>query len=297
MRIEALRPNLYLIALKQEMRGFENMISSWLFRGRFRFLVDVGPSASIGILLESLRRLEVERLDFVFLTHIHLDHAGGIGTLVKHFPEAKVICHPLAVKHLIDPQRLWEGSKRVLGELALQYGEIEPLRRETILSSSDFNLEEFRLVETPGHASHHLSLIYEGYLFSGEAGGVFRDLGDKIYLRPAAPPGFLWEKAIRSIDKLLEFGNQHICYAHFGLHPNAGEMLRRHRDQLHLWREVVIDQLKEGEERGRLDRCIKILLERDPLFQNFLELDEEEKETEFYFVRNSLRGLIENFTV
>ncbi len=296
MNIKKLRPDLYLISLKQEMRGFENVISSWFFDGRFKFLVDVGPKSSTDILLESLKGLNVERLDFIFLTHIHIDHAGAIGTLIKHFPETKVICHPFAVKHLIDPRRLWEGSKKVLGDIALKYGEMEPLDSKNIISSSDFITKDFILVETPGHASHHISIIHDNYLFSGEAGGVFRDLGNKIYIRPAAPPGFIWSEAIRSIDKLMEFGGREICYAHLGLHPDSREMLRLHKEQLYLWRDVIIEKLKHNDEKERLDRCIEILFKRDMVFKDFHELDEDEKEMESYFVKNSIRGLMENFS-
>jgi len=296
MNIKAVRPNLYLISLKQDMRGFENAISSWFFDGRFKFLVDVGPRSSVGILLESLKKLNVQRLDCIFLTHIHIDHGGAIGTLIKSFPETKVICHPMAVKHLIDPRRLWEGSKKVLGDIALKYGEIEPLDAKNIISSSDFISGDFMTIETPGHASHHISIIYDRCLFSGEAGGVFRDLGGKIYMRPASPPGFIWNEAVRSIDRLMEFGDREICYAHFGIHPDAREMLRRHKEQLYIWRDVITEQLKNDEGKEMLDRCIKVLLERDGLFKNFHELSLDEKEMESYFVKNSIRGLMEDFS-
>lgn len=296
MNIKAIRPNLYLISLKQEMRGFENVISSWFFDGRFKFLVDVGPKSSTGILLDSLKRLNVKRLDFIFLTHIHIDHAGAIGTLIKNFPETKVICHPFAVRHLVDPRKLWDGSKKVLGDIALKYGEMEPLDSKNIISSSNFITGDFMLVETPGHASHHISIIHNNYLFTGEAGGVFRDLGGEIYMRPASPPGFIWDEAVRSINKLLEFESREICYAHLGIHFDSRKMLTLHKEQLYLWRDVIIEKLRYEEEIDRLDNYIEVLLKRDRVFKNFHELDENEKEMESYFVKNSIRGLMDNFS-
>lgn len=170
MDIGEARPHLYLIRLEQEMKGFENCIGSWLFDGKYKFLVDVGPKASVGRLVEGLKALNIEKLDFIFLTHIHIDHAGATGALIRRYPETKVICHASGVKHLIDPRKLWEGSKKVLGEVALKYGEIDPVPRRNIVSSAEFKLEGFQLVETPGHAPHHISLAYKEYLFAGEGG-------------------------------------------------------------------------------------------------------------------------------
>ena len=192
--------------------------------------MDVGPKASVGQLLEGLETLGIRKLDFIFLTHIHIDHAGGTGILVNRFPETKVICHEAGIEHLINPKRLWEGSKKVLGDLAIRYGEIVPVTRERILPPEKFTMNGLRVIKTPGHAAHHQSLVFKDYLFAGEAGGVYFDCGREPYLRPATPPKFILEEAVGSIDKILEVEAREICYAHFGIHRDAGEMLRRHRN-------------------------------------------------------------------
>ncbi len=130
MTITEVRPRLYLIGLEQKIERFGIFIGSWVYDGEVKFLVDPGPKASVDQLLEGLKILRIKRLDFIFLTHIHIDHAGGTGILVNHFPESKVICHESGIPHLISPQKLWEGAKKVLGDLALKYGEIEPVPEE-----------------------------------------------------------------------------------------------------------------------------------------------------------------------
>lgn len=293
MTFLSIRPALYLVPLKQKVEGLERFISSWIFKGETRFLVDVGPKASVPQLLGALKELEIERLDFIFLTHIHIDHAGGVGALIHHFPEARVICHRAGVNHLAHPEKLWEGSKKVLGDLALHYGEIDPVPTSHILSCDEFSREGFEIIKTPGHAVHHMSLTYNGYLFVGEAGGVFRDLGNRLYLRPSTPPRFILEEAMASIDRLLELDDREICYAHFGIHRSSDEMLRRYKEQIGLWRDVISEQMQGGEDRDLLDRCREALLKRDPLFAALSELRDEERTRELYFLGNNIRGFVE----
>jgi glyoxylase-like metal-dependent hydrolase (beta-lactamase superfamily II) len=293
MTITEVRPRLYLIGLEQEIKNFGIFIGSWVYDGEEKFLVDVGPRASVEQLMEGLESLKIRKLDFIFLTHIHIDHAGGTGVLVKRFPQAKVICHESGIPHLIRPQKLWEGGKKALGELALKYGEIEPVPENRLLSPEGFKKEGFQIIKTPGHSPHHCALIYKGYLFAGDAGGVYIDLKDKSYLRPATPPRFMFEEAVESIDRLLEIDIREICYTHFGIHPDAKGMLRNYKNQLHLWRDVIAEQMKELGEQDVVERCIRVLLERDGLFKFFKDLTEEEKGRERYFIKTCIQGISE----
>jgi glyoxylase-like metal-dependent hydrolase (beta-lactamase superfamily II) len=299
MILRELRPHLHLVGLEQKLEGLERFISSWVFDGKLKFLVDVGPKASIGFLIDALDQLNIRKLDFIFLTHIHIDHAGGTGVLLKRFSEARVVCHPAGIRHLIHPQKLWEGSKNVLGEIALHYGEIDPVPAANLLSMDEFQKEGFELIKTPGHAAHHMSLVYDGYLFAGEAGGVFRDLGERVYLRPSTPPRFILEEEVGSIDRLLELKGKEICYAHFGIHPDAQEMLTRYREQIYLWRDVIARQMDDPKGRDLtdredfIDRCITALLNEDPFFRSLVDLKKEERERELNFLANNVRGFLE----
>lgn len=291
--IEA-RPNLYLIELEQEAEGLRKCIGSWFFDGNYKFLVDVGPRASTGKLIEGLNAINIKKLDFIFLTHIHIDHAGGAGFLIKSFPEAKIICHSSGINHLIDPRKLWINSKKALGGIALKYGEIDPVFAENVVSSSEFHLDGFKIINTPGHALHHISMIYDQYLFAGEAAGFFRDLGDKIYLRPLTPPKFDLEQAIKSIERLLEVESRQICYAHFGINSDAKVMLNRHKDQLFLWSDVIAEQSKFLKGKDLIERCIPILLEKDELLKPLMNFSEAEKKIEFFFIKKNIEGFLEN---
>jgi len=293
MNITEVRPRLYLIGLEQKIENFGVFIGSWVYDGEETFLVDVGPRASVEQLLEGLNILRIKKLDFIFLTHIHIDHAGGTGILINQFPESKVICHESGIPHLINPQKLWEGSQKVLGDLALKYEEIEPVPEKNFVSPDQFRREGFQVIKTPGHAAHHISLLYKDYLFAGEAGGVYIDRGKQPYLRPATPPKFILEEAVGSIDKLLEVEAREICYAHFGIHPDAKGMLKRYRNQLYLWKDVIAEQMRDSDKRDLFERSITALLKKDELFKPFMDLSEGEKEREVYFIQNGIQGISE----
>ncbi len=290
------QPHLYRIPLCGNIDGLEGFIGSWVFDGDITFVVDVGPKTSLPTLLEGLRDLGMKRLDYIFLTHVHIDHAGATGSLITRFPETKVVCHPLGITHLMDPQKLWEGSKKVLGPLALKYGEIDRVPERNILSSDDFRSEDIRIILTPGHAAHHLSVLHHHRLFAGEAGGIFLDFGDEYYLRPATPPRFILEETVASIDKLLETQAQDIYYAHAGFHRDARKMLKRYREQLFFWRDIVAEQMKEQGKNDLIDRCISMVVERDELLRSLRIMKKDERDRESFFTRNSLLGFIEYLT-
>ena len=108
-----------------QLEGFRQFISSWLcVTDRCTVVVDPGPLSTIPHLAAELRRHGVDHIDYILLTHIHIDHAGGTGALLREFPGALVICHPEGIRHMIAPEKLWEGSQKVLGQLAEVYGEI-----------------------------------------------------------------------------------------------------------------------------------------------------------------------------
>jgi len=287
------QPHLYRIPLCRNIDGLEGFIGSWVFDGDVTFIVDAGPKTSLQYLLEGLRVLKIKRLDFVFLTHVHIDHAGATGSLIAHFPEVKVVCHPLGITHLMNPDKLWEGSKKVLGELALKYGEIDPVPEQNLLSSDEFKWKDIRIILTPGHAAHHLSVLHHHRLFAGEAGGTFLDFGDQFYLRPATAPRFILEETVGSLDRLLETQAQEIYYAHAGFHRDAKKMLKLYRKQLFLWRDVVADQLKQSDQKNLVDRCLSALLDQDELLRSLRLMEGEERDRESYFTRNSLMGFID----
>src|SRR5512136_471099 len=129
MQVHSISPTLKLIDLHLPIPGYERFIGAFLFCGERTAIVDVGPKAAIPDLLSSLAQLNIdaEQVHYILLTHIHIDHAGGTGAAIREMPQAKVLAHAQALQHLVDPARLWEGSLKTLGDLALQYGSIEPV--------------------------------------------------------------------------------------------------------------------------------------------------------------------------
>ncbi|MFN2256994.1 MAG: MBL fold metallo-hydrolase, partial [Desulfuromonadaceae bacterium] len=187
--------NLHQVYLDQKnLTGFRNFINAWIYTdARKAFVVDPGPLSTIPVLIDALQQRGVEHLDYILLTHIHIDHAGGTGELVRRFPHTRVICHPAGVKHMLEPQALWDGSLKVLGKVAQEYGEIVPVPAENIHLQSTLEdrakLDDPRIeiLHTPGHASHHLSFMLDNLLIAGEVAGVGCDTPVGNYMRPATP--------------------------------------------------------------------------------------------------------------
>jgi glyoxylase-like metal-dependent hydrolase (beta-lactamase superfamily II) len=296
-KIQQLADDLFLIPLTPPMTGFSNFFSAWLYHGKITCLIDVGPSSTAPDLLRALRELNIDQLDYILLTHIHLDHAGAIGEIAEVFSQTPIVCHPAALSHLAEPSRLWEGTKKVLGSMALEYGPIKPVDKDRLWEVSRFHNEFITPIFTPGHAAHHVSFQTDKYLFAGEAGGVYRSLPEnKYYLRPATPPRFFLGVAVQSLDALIACRAKTICYGHFGIHKNAVEMLQAHRKQLLLWERLIKDEMDQhGNGIGTQDHivaCLTRLLKKDPLMVTYNQLPPDVQEREINFLQNSIIGYL-----
>lgn len=280
-----------LIPIKQDKPGFEAFIGSWLCPGECPVVVDVGPSRSIPLLVHSLRELGMDRVDYVLLTHIHVDHAGGLAEFLRFFPTAQVICHSKAVRHLIDPAKLWLGTQQALGELALTYGPILAVKKDRLVPHTEAHLPGLEIIETPGHAPHHLSYVYQENLFAGEAGGVFLAGNGLEYLRPATPPVFFLKEFLESIDRLILQGNFPMFYGHFGKAGNSRPMLQRAGEQLLFWEKIISEESSSGRE-GVVERCTKRLLEEDPELRTFPQMTPDDQARERFFLSNSIKGYL-----
>jgi glyoxylase-like metal-dependent hydrolase (beta-lactamase superfamily II) len=280
-----------LIEIEQDRPGFNGFIGSWLYRGDNTIIVDVGPSNSVNHLIESLTAMDVDRIDFVLLTHIHIDHAGGLAELLDHFPMARAICHNKGIKHLVDPSRLWSGSLNALGEVAESYGPMSPVEPERLIPHTDADLKDLKIIETPGHAPHHLSFLYQGHFFVGEAGGNYFTIPGKDYLRPATPPIFSPAEFLTSVDALIALEDQPMYYGHFGSVESSREFLQRFRDQLLRWREIIEEEMST-EKSDLVERCVERLLEKDQDLKNFPLLEPDIQEREQFFLSNSVRGYV-----
>ena len=289
--------NLSCIDLDEpRLEGFSQFISAWLYQGeKFTFLVDPGPLSTIPHLLVELKKRGVENLDYILLTHIHIDHAGGTGELLKSFPDATVICHPQGIKHMVEPEKLWQGSLKVLGYMAEVYGEIIPVPAANILFSEEIGDTGIRAFLTPGHAQHHLCFLFADLLFAGEVVGVRSPVSSGIYMRPATPPRFMLDVALDSIDRMIKLSPRYLVIAHYGLVEPALEYLEIGRNQLNLWVEgVKAADAKRTEGEGDTeveDRLFEWLLEHDQNYRRIKELPPDIYARERYFLGNTMRGM------
>jgi glyoxylase-like metal-dependent hydrolase (beta-lactamase superfamily II) len=292
MSYKKIKPGIYLVDLDLKIGGFTKFISSWIYhRHGLTIVVDPGPSSTLKILLEALKKLDISSVDFLLLTHIHVDHAGGSGDLLKKFPGTKVICHPNAAEHLINPQKLWRATLKVLGKSAEQYyGEIKPLPKHTEffhenIDSGDVNI---KIVETPGHAAHHLCIQIDELLFAGEALGVWLTQVPEQYHRPATPPIFKYEIFSQSVKNITRLqGVKKVCFGHYGtLDMPLKKICDNTMRQMDLWLKIVSDNLNKSTQNIRAE-----ILKRDKSLQPLNDFPEDIYERELSFFLNSISGM------
>ncbi len=197
--------------------------------GRAAF-VDTGTNDSVPLLLDALEQqgLAAADVDYVFLTHIHLDHAGGAGLLMRELPDARCVVHPRGAPHMINPERLWAGTIGVYGEEKTleMYGEILPIEESRVIVADDeawFDLNGRRLqtLHTEGHARHHYVLNDPASrgVFTGDNFGIsYRELdtanGEFIY-PTTTPASFDPDEAHKSVDRIMACEPQQLFLTHY----------------------------------------------------------------------------------
>ena len=245
--------------------GFEHLICSYIITGEKPFLVESGPSSSVPNLLAGLKELNInfDDVQCVAITHVHLDHGGGAGTLIKSLPNAKVIVHPRGAPHLVDPERLWPSSQSVLGFISDIFGKPEPVPKERLIPMIEGSFDlgsgaKLTVVETLGHASHNLSFheSFNGGVFPGDAAGTYLPECDVIV--PTTPPPFYLEAALASLDKLISLNPTALYFSHFGKATDAIQRLNDYKVQLQLWADIAADGVKKNQDLEKIrNRIIK----------------------------------------
>ncbi|MCD6673145.1 MAG: MBL fold metallo-hydrolase [Burkholderiaceae bacterium] len=194
-------------------------------------LVDTASNESLPRVLSALaaKGLSPADVDWVLLTHVHLDHAGGAGSYMQHFPNARLTVHPRGARHMIDPARLVAGTIAVYGadEAQRMYGEIVPVPADRIVETPDgasvsLNGRRFEFLDTPGHARHHVCIVDErsGHVFAGDTFGLsYRelDVDGRPAIFPSTTPVQFDPPALHaSIDRLLARRPDAVYVTHFG---------------------------------------------------------------------------------
>jgi len=296
MRVTKLEEHVNLIDV--ETGGIENFIASYVLKSKLAAIVETGPTSSVPNLLAGLKELDVrlEEVAYVAVTHIHLDHAGGVGTLLKSLPNARVIVHPAGAPHLVNPQKLWQQSRKVQGqEIADLYDEPEPVPAERIVPVRDgmiFDLGNnvrLKVVETLGHASHHQSYLETSSLglFPGDAAGIyFKSLNVVV---PTTPAPFYLESQLTSLEKLVNLNPENLYYSHFGRTTDAVKKLKTYEKQLRLWVSIAEQGFQNHQD---FDAVRDEIVRRDESVQKVLRLIKDHPILRMTVLNNSVEGVV-----
>jgi glyoxylase-like metal-dependent hydrolase (beta-lactamase superfamily II) len=244
--------------------GRPKVIASYLLEGPEPTLVDCGPSTCVDALETGLREhgLALEDLRHLLITHIHLDHAGAAGTLVRRNPALRVHVSPIGAPHLVDPTRLERSARRLYeDEFDRLWGELVPVPQENVAVIGERVLG-LAAWPTPGHASHHVSFLdEEGRCFSGDAAGA--RIMPSSYIAPVAPPPDIdleaWERSLDSIESRTP---RVLCLPHFGVVDDPDAHLVDMRRRLRIWAQRV----RAGATREEFERAVEeeVAGEADP---------------------------------
>src|SRR6266545_4541013 len=262
-----------VIGVDTHMGGVPEITAGYLLPGERPALIETGPARVAGVVADGVAEagLAPEDLGWIVLSHIHLDHAGGVGDLVRTFPNATVVVHPFGARHLVDPARLLASSARVYGELMdTVYGGLTPVEAARIRAVDDGAVidlggRRLELIHAPGHARHHIAVFEPdaGVLFAGDAVGVLLP-GNQV-LRPATPPpDFDRELAVRSLRRFAERRPAHLVLTHFGPITPPVERLAEAEERLLRWCETAEAVAREhGPEVDHIEAALAERFERE----------------------------------
>jgi glyoxylase-like metal-dependent hydrolase (beta-lactamase superfamily II) len=241
-------------------------------RGSCVAIIDTGPNGAVPLILAALRELGVDAADvrWLFLTHVHLDHAGGAGALMRELPHATCVVHPRAAPHMIDPAKLIQGTRAVYGDdlYARLYGEILPIAPERLLIAQDgqrFDLggSEFQAVHTPGHALHHQAIVdlSTSSIFTGDTFGIsYREFDSPrgAWIMPTTTPTQFDPAQLKaSITRLMQFRPRKLYLTHYS---EVGDCPRLANDLLDaIDRFVAIAREAGPDDLARIREGLRIL--------------------------------------
>ena len=245
-----------VFAVDTRMSGYDGITSAYLIRGSRPCLVETGTATSAPVVRDALSDLGVgaDDLATIVVTHIHLDHAGGVGTLAAAYPNADVVVHERGARHLIDPDRLMGSARRVFGRVLDDvFGVLLPTDAARVKTLGDVgvvDLGDGRSLQSfyaPGHAQHHVGLVDSetGDLYVGDAAGVY--IPETAEMRPSTPPpDFDLYLALATIDRFRAVAPKRLLFSHFGPVTEVSESLGRAEEELLLWVELVKESRAQG---------------------------------------------------
>ncbi len=233
-------------------QGQKGAIAAFLVSGPDgKFLIETGPESTLEALQEGLseRGLSATDLDAVFVTHIHLDHAGAAGWFAEK--GVTVYVHTKGARHLIAPGRLLESARQVYGDrFEPLWGGMTAAPEEKVIAMADGDVAEvggltIKAVNAPGHAYHQHAFVIDGVCFTGDAAGARLGGGDFISVT-SAPPQFHLEDTLATLDKLKASGFERLFLTHYGEVEDVAEHLANYREAVELNALFVRQRIEEG---------------------------------------------------
>ena len=253
-----------------EMGGHHGITASYLIRSSRPALIETGTALSAPVVIAALEHLGIgpEDLATIVVTHIHLDHAGGVGDLAQAFPNARIVVHEAGARHLVNPERLVASARRVFGAAMDElFGPLLPTdaqRLDILGETGSVDLGDGRTLSTfhnPGHASHHVGLVdsHTGDLYTGDAAGVY--VPEIAEVRPATPPpDFDLSLALDSLAKMRDVRSPRLLFSHYGPVTNVSEVLDASEAELHYWVETTTEAYTAGMD---IEHAIAMVAEKD----------------------------------
>lgn len=226
-----------------QMFGVAKFGGVYLLDDEVRTIIETGTSNDYHRVLEALKELRIDpsTVKNVIVTHIHLDHAGGAGFLLEHFPEARVFVHERGLPHLADPTRLLGSAAMALGETFQQYGTLRPIPHERLVPLKggefiDLGGRELETVYTPGHARHHVSILDRSSrcVFAGDSAGIYFP-DDERFIPTTPYPEFDLPQAIQAMKTMAKLNPRAILYTHFGTRDDARRALEEQQEEYAEW--------------------------------------------------------------
>jgi glyoxylase-like metal-dependent hydrolase (beta-lactamase superfamily II) len=251
------------------MSGYSGITAGYLIASEHPCLVETGTARSAPAVQRALDALGIgpDDLATIAVTHIHLDHAGGVGDLARAYPSAEIVVHQRGARHLADPTKLMDSARRVFGDLMdTVFGELTPTDATRIRAVDDIgeiDLGGGRALTTyysPGHAQHHVGLLdsESGDLYVGDAAGIF--IPETGAIRPSTPPpDFDLDTALHSLRHFVELGPQRLLFSHFGPVTHVGPALEEAAEELQVWVDAVRETRADALD---LDHAVTMLRER-----------------------------------
>ncbi len=247
--------------------GIPEKTGTYVIKDKKITLVETCASSCVPNILKGLEALQIqlEQIEYIIVTHIHLDHAGGAGLLMEKCPNAKLIVHPKGARHMADPSRLIQGAKAVYGpQFDSLFNPILPIPEDRIIIKDDNETlqigEDCQLafLDTPGHANHHFS-IYDPVsngIFVGDTLGIqhkqVEELGFKLYLPATSPNQFDPNKTLQSLERIKELNVERIYFGHFSVAEDVEEVYKQIEYWLPIYVRIGEEVFAEGKNMNEL---------------------------------------------